>query len=80
MTPLPTLADQPAPTEDCCDVWPKLIARFEWMRYGDWPDLLTMPHFRVGKDAWRVNHCPSCGRDVRGIHVLRSRLEAPDAP
>jgi hypothetical protein len=69
------VSDPPSETPDCCEVWPKILHVFNWMRYDAWPSLCSMPHFRVGKDAWRVNHCPSCGADRRNANARRARIE-----
>ena len=63
-----------APTPDCCEVWPKLLHLFQWMRPDGQPDLLMMPYYTVGVDKWRINFCPSCGKEVRGCIVKRERV------
>lgn len=60
------------PTPNCCDVWPKIARRLDWMRFQPGqgvPDLVTMPHLRVDGDAWRINFCPSCGADRHGVYM-----------
>jgi hypothetical protein len=62
------------PTEDCCKVWGYIIHRFKWMAHEGAPTLLTMPHMAVAGQLWRVNHCPSCGKEVRYCVIEAERL------
>lgn len=65
------------PTEDCCKVWPKLWWAFYWMTTEDRLHLV-MPYMQAPNSGhaqkWRVNHCPSCGADVRNCVVDRERF------
>lgn len=49
----------------CCPVWPLLLHRFSWFRDEDGNRM--MPHYPEPGGMWRVNHCPSCGADVRSF-------------
>lgn len=67
---------KPEETPDCCEAWPMIATRLDWVRYEDYPEFLSMPHLKVGGHLWRVNHCPSCGTEVRDINMKRERLIA----
>lgn len=64
------------PTPDCCAVWPQLWHLFNWMSPQGHDDVVLMPYAQAPNDAtkWRINHCPSCGADVRNCVVDRARL------
>lgn len=62
------------PTPDCCEVWPKLLQRFQWCAPDEYPDLLMMPFLRIDGVAWRINFCPSCGKEVRSCIVDKWRV------
>lgn len=57
----------PEITEQCCEIWPKIADSFRWFVFADWPDLRCMPCINVNGVDWRVNHCPSCGKEVRSV-------------
>lgn len=52
--------------EPCCEVWSKICGAFAWMKYSDCPRVMAMPHIKSAGSSWRINHCPSCGAEVRG--------------
>lgn len=58
---------------ECCEWFPKMIERFEWFSFDEnGKKVLCMPHFNVSEDLQlRVNHCPSCGKEVRGIEIRK---------
>ena len=60
---------------DCCEIWPKIMRRFDWMTYEDQPDMFTMPHITATGEKYFVNYCPSCGANARNRNVLRSRVQ-----
>ena len=64
-------------TPDCCDLWSHFLGRFDWMRDPE-SDVLLMPHVKTPSGLWRVNHCPSCGKDVRGCIVKPERVWTAD--
>ena len=55
-------------TEYCCEVFPKLIPLFNWFTYveDNGNKMLCMPYLEIRGEKWRVNYCPSCGKEVRG--------------
>lgn len=64
------------PTPDCCEYWPKFWHVLNWMFPGGNPKEVCLMPFIALPDGTqlRVNHCPSCGRDVRDCVVDRDRL------
>jgi hypothetical protein len=61
------------PCSPCCAVWPKFVEHFEWLRDPD--RNRALPHVTVDGVMWRVNHCPSCGKDIRGIIISEENGE-----
>jgi len=54
----------------CCEVFPKLIYDFKWFTLRPpGQDIQLMPCIPVGDIDYRLNFCPSCGADVRGIEI-----------
>jgi hypothetical protein len=51
-------------TEPCCKVWPQIADGFRWFSPEGSPDIRLMPC--LDGTNWRVNYCPSCGRERRG--------------
>lgn len=64
------------PEPDCCEVWPKIMSRFNWMVFSDDNRVASMPHIDDGEQKWFVNYCPACGKPARNRNVLASRLNA----
>jgi hypothetical protein len=60
--------------QDCCEVWPKIAIRFNWMRYENYPEMASMPHISDGENKWFVNYCPSCGKPARNRNMLIARI------
>ena len=60
--------------QDCCEVWPKIVSRFDWMEYEQQQDMLSMPHIDDGQTKWFVNFCPACGRPARNRNVAANRV------
>lgn len=54
-----------------CAVFEDMAKRFSWMSYeANGQRIACMPHIHGSNgERWRVNHCPSCGREVRSIEV-----------
>ena len=65
----------------CCEVFDQIKYTFSWFAYEDEPLMLTAPHL-VGLDKKRyfVNHCPSCGKDIRNMNILKSRVDKDLSP
>jgi hypothetical protein len=59
----------------CCDVWIKVMGRFDWMHFEENSDILTMPHIKSGEQRFFVNHCPSCGADVRNYMAHINKVD-----
>ncbi len=55
----------------CCAVFEDMVKMFSWMSYEhEGKKLACMPHIHGSNgERWRVNHCPSCGREVRSIEL-----------
>jgi hypothetical protein len=60
---------------DCCEVWPQIAIRLDWMSYDGQPSMLSMPHLFVQGQRWFVNFCPSCGKPARNRNMLRDRID-----
>jgi len=45
----------------CCSVWEAISDCFRWYHLDDTPEAKVMPCI----NGFRVNHCPSCGANVR---------------
>lgn len=60
--------------KDCCEVWAQIAPRFDWMKFVDHPEMLTMPHISTGENKYFVNFCPSCGKPARNRYMLAERL------
>jgi hypothetical protein len=61
----------------CCDVFPLIAQRFIWFYYSeaDGEKTWAMPAIRIGIVDWRVNHCPSCGKECRGITLTDEQFK-----
>lgn len=70
----PGSLDPVMPDPPCCEVWPKIAHRFDWMRYSHQTEMLTLPHFQVGDTKWRVNFCPACGKPASLRNVRADEL------
>lgn len=69
-----------AVSPNCCDIWPQILSAFDWWSVVDEPTRLMMPNIKTvnesGKQtSWRVNHCPSCGKEIRNVIISRDMLE-----
>jgi hypothetical protein len=63
-------------TPHCCEIWPKIVGAFEWFAFEDNPEFFTMSYISIALDMWRVNFCPSCGKERRMAILKRSTVEA----
>lgn len=54
-------------TPPCCSVWNELRTDFGWMIPEGSPHIRIMPYIIMGGTKWRVNYCPSCGAERRGV-------------
>ena len=62
-------------SEDCCDVWGKILHYFFWMQ-PEGSDIYMMPYLPTKDNKWRVNFCPSCGKERRECNIASGRLES----
>lgn len=61
---------------DCCEHWKRIAHTFGWFSYTDYPEMAAMPHIRMEDgSATRINFCPVCGKNVRMVNMLKSRIE-----
>jgi len=56
-------------SKPCCEVWPKIMGRFNWMYFSENEEILTTPHIQSSEHRFFINHCPSCGKEVRNYTV-----------
>ena len=62
-------------SEICCETFKKVSKSFSWFSYsGNGNSILCMPNIQVGEIKYRVNHCPSCGAEIRDIEVSVSEF------
>lgn len=63
-------------TKECCECFNKIKTSFSWMSFNNDNNVkvLCMPHIAINEAKLRVNHCPVCGGDVRGIQILESNF------
>lgn len=71
------MSDKPKPIieedPDCCDIWPQIADRFDWMKYDHQREMGSMPHINVGA-RYFVNFCPACGKPARNRNMLFERI------
>ena len=54
----------------CCEVFKEIIFSFSWMTTGEGKDkFYCMPYIPISVNKWRVNNCPSCGKEIRNIRI-----------
>lgn len=60
----------------CCDVFPKLFNKINWFTYNSQGvQIFNMPHFITnGGERLRINHCPTCGADVRQLKLTETEF------
>lgn len=56
----------------CCDSFKKFIPIFKWMQTEE--KICLMPYIQCGNLKMRINHCPSCGKEVRNIQLTKDEL------
>jgi hypothetical protein len=61
----------------CCDSFKQLTHEINWFRYTDEDGviIMLMPCF-IGSDnnKYRINHCPTCGTDVRQLKLTETEF------
>ena len=57
--------------EYCCDIFPKIARSFDWLKREDSNKnhVFCMPHIVSDGIMYRVNNCPSCGKEIRSIEI-----------
>lgn len=66
---------EPKIDEFCCYGFERMSKKIQWMTYADGgPPIATMPYIQCGDDKMRVNFCPSCGKEIRSINVLKKYI------
>ena len=61
-------------TEFCCEAFKNNLLLFEWFSFGESPNkTMVMPIIKETK--CRVNHCFSCGKEVRGIEISEEEFK-----
>lgn len=57
----------------CCEVLPKILQEFNWFTYTDEKlneNRYVMPYIETREgNKWKINHCPSCGENIRSINL-----------
>jgi len=64
------------PAVSCCDAFLRMAPFFRWMTH-DGGETLSMPYILdtdVDGTRWRVNYCPSCGKEVRNMDFPRALI------
>lgn len=57
----------------CCNSFKDYVPYFGWFVTRE--NICLMPHFEIKDRKLRVNHCPSCGAEVRSIQIPKQELE-----
>lgn len=53
-------------SKKCCEYFPKMAHKFKWHSFEEGgKKVYVMPCI----DDLRINHCPSCGKEVRDIEL-----------
>lgn len=65
-------------TPICCGTFEKYARTFNWMSYYDEDkdtNIAVMPYIpdEFG-NKWRVNNCPTCGAEVRGVQLTEEQF------
>ena len=60
----------------CCEVFEEFIITFSWFELKadnkNEIDLMIMPYKEIKGVKYRINHCPSCGGNVRDITISKN--------
>jgi hypothetical protein len=61
----------------CCGYFEKYASSLGWMHFTDDDEqkIRVMPHINANGSRWRVNNCPTCGFEVRGIQVTEEQFK-----
>jgi hypothetical protein len=57
----------------CCGTFEKYAKEFTWMTLEDY-SIYLMPH--IGDDKYRINHCPTCGAEIRNVRFTKEEFQA----
>ena len=57
--------------KQCCESFTDFIPLFYWMNYYDDDKIIYIMPYIIVNDGYklRINHCPSCGAEVRDIEL-----------
>lgn len=62
----------------CCKVLPEILKEFNWFTYNDEKtneEVFLMPYIETREGVkWKINHCPSCGENIKSIKVNYDEL------
>lgn len=63
-------------SEHCCTVFPKLALTFNWMSFVNDKNesILCMPYIEYSDIKYRINNCPSCGKEIRSVEIEVSKF------
>ena len=54
----------------CCDGFRNMMSTFRWFSYkDDDKTMLVMPSIDINEKHWRINFCPSCGKECRSFTI-----------
>lgn len=59
-------------TKEMCSCFRLFIPFVQWMATED--GIRLMPHIIDGENRWRINYCPSCGKEVRSIELTEDEM------
>lgn len=61
--------------EYCCNSFTKIAKGISWMQFVDEnkETILCMPYIKSGEIKYRINYCPSCGKEIRSIEIKLSK-------
>lgn len=55
---------------ECCDVFKSTRQKFEWFSFDeDGKKVYAMPYIDNNGTKYRINHCFSCGKEIRDIQL-----------
>jgi hypothetical protein len=62
----------------CCEVLEKM--NIGWFRLSDSEKCLPYIKGENGEVTYRINYCPSCGKNIRGIILNNTAMECVQSP
>ena len=70
--PHPGVNNKEMKAKELCECFSHFIPLVQWMVTEDGTRL--MPHIKDGDNRWRINYCPSCGKEVRSIELTEEEF------